>query len=107
MLSDNFTVLKDRLTNPDERQNLLDSAKLLGQQKFNELKSNPEIQSKLNIAKEKIDQLKSQPQFQNLKNTLKNKLNNTTNLVKAGKRLSKMKNNKVKQLWKTMRKSNK
>jgi hypothetical protein len=107
MLSDNFTALKDRLSNPDERQNLLDSAKLLGQQKFNELKSNPEIQSKLNMAKEKIDQLKSQPQFQNLKNTLKNKLNNTTNLVKAGKRLSKMKNNKVKQLWKTMKKSNK
>lgn len=104
-LTNNFSALKDRLSSPEQRQSFLDNAKLLGQQKLEQLKANPEIQSKLNIAKEKIDQLKSHPQFENLKNTLKNKLNNT-NLVKAGKRLSKMKNNKVKK-WKTMKKSNK
>ena len=89
-LSNNFTSLKDRLSNPDERQTFLDNAKLLGQQK--------------------IEQLKSQPQFENLKNTLKNTLKNklnNTNLVKAGKRLSKIKNTKDKKLWKTMKKSNK
>jgi hypothetical protein len=84
-LSNNFNTLKDRLSNPLERQTLIDNAKLLGQQK--------------------LDELKAHPQFENLKNTLKNKLNNT-NLVKAGKRLSKMKNNKDKK-WKTMKKSNK
>jgi hypothetical protein len=121
-LEGKFTEISGNLRNaldPEKRGELLNQA----QQKFQELKANPRLQSlktkaqesleklkadpRLQTLKEKartgLEQLKANPQLQGLREKAQEKFNKFTQ--RAGKRLSKKKHKNKK--WKTQRKLNK